>query len=89
MRPVQLTVQGSVLCVAWSRTVAGWAGSAMERSTRRKAKSSPAQPVVSNALLEVIEETIDILVSAHCHLSIHTGLQTIDQAQCHGHCTTH
>ena len=36
----------------------------MERSTRSKAKSSPAQPVVSNALLEVIEETIDILHTA-------------------------
>jgi hypothetical protein len=39
-------------------------GHAMERSTRSKAKSSPAQPVVSNALLEVIEETIDILHTA-------------------------
>ena len=43
-------------------------GHTMERSTRSKAKSSPAQPVVSNALLEVIdgiiEETIDILHTA-------------------------
>ena len=48
----------------------------MERSTRSKAKSGTAQPEVSDALLEVIEETI---MSIPAHIRIQPGLQTTDQ----------